>query len=346
MTTRPTRLLVLGTGGTIAGAEPEGEAGRYRAGAVSIEALLASASGLGDRLALAAEQPFSTGSQHFTSGHWLTLARRIAAAADDSSIDGIVITHGTDTLEETAFALDLLAPRAKAVVLTGAMRPATAVSADGPANLRAACLVAADPGAAGCGPLVAFADRVWAASQVGKRQTQACDAFDAGEYEALATVAGAALHWRREPASTRDAASRRPTFPTIAGTRATSLPAVALVWQHPDCDPAVIDWYCQRGIRGIVLAATGAGTMPAAMRAALAGAVGRGCLVVRASRVANGPVLRDNEVDEADRDSTLGFVAAGRLGPLKARILVQCCLASGLGGQDADQAQALFDAYG
>lgn len=345
MTLPARRILLLGTGGTIAGASPAGDPGRYRAGALAIGDLIAGAPGLADRFALTSEQLFSIGSQHITSAHWLQLARRIEVAASDPSIDGVAITHGTDTLEETAFALDLLCARDKSLVLTGAMRPATALAADGPVNLRAACLVAADPAAGGRGPFVVFSDQVWAARHVGKRRTLACDAFDGGEREAEATIIGNDVHWRLTRQAATDAAGRRPGFAGALDLNRDSLPPVALVWQHVDADPAVVDWHVDRGVRGLVLAATGAGTMPTPVRAALARAVRRDCLVLRATRVPTGPVIRDNEVEVDDRDSALGFIAAGRLGPLKARILLQCCLAAGLGTDDAARIQAMVDAF-
>ena len=345
MTARKRRILLIGTGGTIAGSSPADDPSRYQAGAIGIEQLIGATDGLAERFTLLGEQPFSIGSQHFGSQHWLALARRIRDAAREATVDGVVITHGTDTLEETAFALDLLCPRDNALVLTGAMRPATAVSADGPGNLRSACLVAAEPAAAGRGALVVFADRAWPAQSVGKRHTLACDAFDGGEREAQATIAAGRVHWRLGRAAARAAARERPSFASMVDLNADSLPPAALVWQHVDADPAIIDWHCRRKVRAIVLAATGGGTMPAAMRKALARAVQQGCLVVRASRVANGPVIRDNEVDPRDRDSALGFIAAGILAPLKARILVQCCVAAGLDTNDLDRIQALFDAF-
>ncbi len=345
MTTRKRRLLLIGTGGTIAGASPAGDPNRYQPGAIGITELIADTQGMAERFSIIGEQPFSLGSQHLGSQHWVTLARRIREAARDPVIDAVAITHGTDTLEETAFALDLLCPRDKALVLTGAMRPATALSADGPANLRSACLVAADTAAAGRGALVVFADRVWPAQSVGKRQTLACDAFDGGEREAQAAVVGGRINWRLGRAAARAAARERPSFATMAKLNEDSLPAAALVWQHVDADPAIVDWHCRRKVRAIVLAATGAGTMPAPMRKALGRAVQQGCLVVRASRVANGPVVRDNEIEPRDRDSALGFIAAGNLAPLKARILIQCCLAAGLDTSDLERIQALFNAF-
>lgn len=339
--------MLVGTGGTIAGAARPEDPGRYRAGAVAIGRLVEDSPDLGERFDLECEQPFAIGSQHFTSGHWLALARRICSAAQDPTIDAVVIAHGTDTIEETAFALDLLCPRAKPVVLTGAMRPATALSADGPGNLRTACLVATDAAAAGRGVLVAFNDQAWLAAHIGKRHSTALQAFDGGEHEAQATIVGTTVRWRQPQPTALAEARLRPSFETVmtASSGHPRLPIVVLVWQHVDADPGVIGWHLDQGARGIVLAGTGAGTMPQPMRAALAAAAGAGCLVVRATRVAAGPVIRDAEPEPGDRDSALGFIAAGSVPALKARILAQCCIASGLATNDLARVQAAFDAY-
>ncbi|MET0506622.1 MAG: asparaginase [Burkholderiaceae bacterium] len=341
------RVLLIGTGGTIAGAARPEDGGRYRAGAIAIGRLVEDAPDLGARFDLDCEQPFSIGSQHFTSGHWLALARRVCSAAQDPTIDAVVIAHGTDTLEETAFVLDLLCPRTKPVVLTGAMRPATALGADGPVNLRSACLVATDAAAAGRGVLVALNDQAWSAAHVGKRHSMALQAFDGGEREAQATITGTTVRWRQSQAMAVAEARLRPSFENvmIASSGQPRLPIVVLVWQHVDADPGVVGWHLDQGARGIVLAATGAGTMPDPMRAALAAAAGSGCLVVRATRVGAGPVIRDSEPEPGDRDGALGFVAAGNVPALKARILAQCCIASGLATNDLTRVQAAFDAF-
>jgi L-asparaginase len=329
------RLLVIGTGGTIAGSAPAAtQTTGYRAGAVSVTRLVQDLPHLADLANIRTSQPFSIGSQHMTSANWLQLAALVREAIADAAVDGIVITHGTDTMEETAFFLDLLTNRGKPVVMTGAMRPATAVSADGPANLLGACRFASDPGAAGHGVLVAFGDRAYAAASVAKAHTLRTDAFAARDASPVAELVGETVAWRRP------APGEQQPFAALALPEA--LPRVALVMQHVDCDETVVDWHLARGVKGIVIAGSGNGMLPDPMRAALAGASRGGCIVVRASRVGAGPVMRNAEAEPADRDDALGFVASGFLAPLKARILLQCCLVAGM---SAGQIQGQFDRF-
>jgi L-asparaginase len=330
------RLLVIGTGGTIAGSAPAAtQTTGYRAGAVPVARLVQDLPQLAELANIRTSQPFSIGSQHMTSANWLRLAALVREAVADASVDGIVLTHGTDTMEETAFFLDLVTARVKPVVMTGAMRPATAVSADGPANLLGACRFASDAGAAGHGVLVAFADRAFAAASVAKAHTLRTDAFAARDASPVAELVGETVAWRR-PAPGED----HQAFAALALPEA--LPRVALLLQHVDCDEAVVDWHLARGVQGIVIAGSGNGMLPDPMRAALAGASRSGCIVVRASRVGAGPVMRNAEAEPADRDDALGFVASGFLAPLKARILLQVCLAAEM---SAGQIQGQFDRF-
>lgn len=332
-------LLVIGTGGTIAGAAPSAtQTTGYRAGAVAVSQLVADLPAIGELARIRTAQPFAIGSQHMTSAHWRTLAALVRDAQADPEVEGIVVTHGTDTMEETAFFLDLVIARGKPLVMTGAMRPATAVGADGPANLLGACRFASDDGAAGRGVLVAFNDRAFAAASVGKVHTLRVDAFAARDDAAVGELVAEAVRWRRPPAGP---SGQPPCFD--AANLPDRLPPVALVLQHVDCDEAVVDWHVARGARGIVIAGSGNGMLPDPMRAALARASRSGCIVVRATRVAHGPVVRNAEAEAADRDDALGFVASGGVAPLKARILLQCCLAAGL---SAGAIQAQFDLSG
>ena len=328
-------LLVIGTGGTIAGAAPAAtQTTGYHAGALAVSQLVDDLPALAEIASIRTSQPFSIGSQHMASSNWLELALLVREAQADAGVDGIVITHGTDTMEETAFFLDLVTNDRKPIVMTGAMRPATAVSADGPANLLGACRFACDAGAAGRGVLVAFGDRAFTAASVTKVHTLHTAGFAARGDAVSGELVAETVQWRRPPPE--------PPRPFAGLALPAALPPVALILQHVDCDPAVVAWQLGRGAHGIVIAGSGNGMMPVPMRAALAQASRSGCTVVRASRVAGGPVMRNAEAEPADRDDALGFVASGYLPPLKARILLQCCLAAGL---SRAQIQALFDRY-
>ena len=343
------RILMIGTGGTIAGAAPSSsQTLGYTAGALGIDTLLDSmgpiASGAATPLAIEAVQPFSIGSQHMTGAHWLTLAHLVTDAANDH--DALVIAHGTDTMEETAFFLDLVAPRETPILLTGAMRPATAISADGPANLRFACLVGAEREARGRGPMIAFGHEAWLACHARKIHTMQLAAFDGSGHDAQALLVSDAIHWRIDADSARRHAAARPAFElSRIAHHGASLPRVGIVSQHVDADPAIVDWHLSEGARGLVFLGTGQGTMPDPMRAALARASRAGCLVVRSTRIAGGPVVPDSEPLEADRDETLGFIASQWLTGLKGRILLQCCLAIGLGKADLPEIRRCFGAY-
>ncbi len=343
------KIMLIGTGGTIAGAAPSSsQTLGYTPGVLGIDALRdalgAIACGEHARFDLRTSQPFSIGSQHMTSTHWLTLAREV----DDASTkhDAIVVAHGTDTMEETGFFLDLVCPRDTPIVLTGAMRPATAISADGPANLAFACALGADAAARGRGTMIAFADEAWLACHARKVHTLGLSAFDGSGHDAQAVRVSDTVAWRIDADAARRDAAARPTFDRARiEQQGALLPRVGLIVQHVDADPAVVDWHLSEGARGLVFAGTGQGTMPDAMRAALARASRAGCLVVRSTRVAGGPVIPDTEPLEADRDETLGFVASRWLPAIKSRILLQCCLAIGLGKGDLPEIQRRFDAY-
>jgi len=329
-------VLLIATGGTIAGTtvSPTRTKG-YQPAALPVQALVDALPDLSGVARVVAEQPYSTGSQHLSSGHWLQLATRIRAAAADPTIAGVVITHGTDTMEETALFLDLACPRDKPMVLTGAMRPATAASADGPLNLFNAIALAADPQAVGAGAMILMNDQAFAADRAAKLHTSRVDAFGARDGMAIATLVDGVPLWHADAAV---AAARRPSLAARLQPLPGSLPRVDIVHQHVDADPGIVEWLLARGARGIVACGTGHGTLSNPMQDALARAVDAGCVVVRATRLAAGPVLRDSGVT----DSRLGFVAAGWLSAHKARVATALALAAGL---DRDGLQALLERY-
>lgn len=334
------RLLILGTGGTIAGVgSAPGSPVGYRAGALPIDQLLTSIPALGTLGEVHTEQVFSIASEEMRVSHWLQLAQRLRALPDAPlPVDAVVVTHGTDTMEETAFFLSLVLPSSlPPVILTGAMRPSTALDADGPGNLYKACRFALAASAQGVrGTFVAFGDAVFRPDSVAKRHTSEVLAFGPRYGQPVAWMESGHPVWSMPDAGLQSALAQR-RLPEPSGT----LPPVALVHQHVDADPAQIDWLLSRGCRGIVLAGTGIGTMPGPMRAALAEARRQGCLIVRGTRIGNGFVGRNTEADPADSDEALGFITTGWLDVLKARILLQLCLQAG--NTDSNAIQALFD---
>ncbi|ANQ83523.1 L-asparaginase II [Azoarcus olearius] len=304
-------IALVATGGTIAGtADTPGAVTGYTAGVLGAEALLAAVPGLGEIAALRAETLFNLDSKDMAPAHWLALAQRVQVLADDPAIDGVVITHGTDTLEESAFFVHLTVATAKPVVFTAAMRPATALSADGPMNLLAAVRVAAAPAFHGLGTLVAINDRVYAARDVQKQRTHGLDAFGAGE--------GAAVG-RSDPARpgllvNRDGGS------CAAALASAALPAVEVLYIAAGASPALLDAVRGSGAAGAVLAFPGNGSVPEAWKPAIDAALHAGMVLVRASRVPAGPVGHDTRLPAS-------LLSAGDLPPSKARVALMLALA-------------------
>lgn len=307
----PPVLMVLGTGGTIAGtAQRPGDAVGYRAAQLGIAALVADLP-WPEGMALQAEQVLQLDSKDMGFAHWQQLARRCADLLAQPEVAGLVITHGTDTLEETAWLLHRVLDATKPVVLTCAMRPADAPGADGPANLRDALAVAADPAASGV--LAVAAGRVHAARHVQKVHPYRIDAFDSGEAGPLGMVEEGRVRWLWPAATVRPASAVADdrTANLRALLAAADSPRVSVLLSHAGVDGALVDALLARGVDGIVAAGTGNGTLHAELRAALLRAVGQGVPVWRASRCALGAVVPGG--DDALPDSR-------GLSPVKARI--------------------------
>ncbi|CAN0621439.1 L-asparaginase [Burkholderia multivorans] len=326
------RIAVLATGGTIAGAAPDAAStAGYQAGALGVNFLLDAVPALASVARIDAEQVASIDSKDLALPLWNTLAARIDALAADDAIDGIVITHGTDTLEETAYALHLTVKTDKPVVLTAAMRPATALSSDGPLNLLNAVTVASHPAARGQGVLVAFNNKIHCARDVVKTSTYAVDAFHSPELGVLGWVQDARVEFARR--------AMRPHTRAAQLAMVAAWPQVEIVTSYAGVSRTAVDALVAAGVRGLVVAGTGNGSIHATLQGALADAVKAGIAVVRASRVGSGHVMRNG----AASDDALGFVSAGSLNPFKARVLLMLALANGVSGQAA--LQQAFDTY-
>ncbi|MEQ5787215.1 asparaginase [Erythrobacter sp. NFXS35] len=322
------RILVLGTGGTIAGAAGSATGGGYRAGGLALAAMLEQLAALGLDAELVPQEVARIGSQDIGWPQWQALHAACLGAMDDLSITGIIITHGTDTAEETAFLLDLTLPTHKPVVLVGAMRPADAVGADGMRNFANAVKVASDRQAAGRGVVLVMGDSVLAARDARKAATAQIDAFKSFPRGSLARVTPANLDWFGPPHRVGEAA--RYAFPA-------SLPRVAILTAGAGMDEQPVQALLGIGCKGVVLAGMGQGNAPACVLTALADAAVAGVPVVRSTRVDEGLVDRNIEVD----DDALGLVAARALGPAKARMLLMVLIAVGI--TDVARIQAAFD---
>lgn len=341
------RLRVLATGGTIAGAQVKGARG-YRAAAFSVEALIAAVPQLGEIARLEVEQVAAIGSQDMDEATWRRLAARTQAALDDAALAGAVITHGTDTMEETAYFLNLVVRTAKPIVLVGAMRPATAISADGPMNLHNAIAVAAHPAARARGVLVVANDEIHFAREIAKTNTTQVGTFASGHRGLAGLVNAGRIHFyappvRRHTAQSEFAGSSAGVPPASSGkagedTCATPLPRVDILYAHAGLGRELIDAAVRAGARGLVIAGVGDGNLSATALAACAEATQSGVAVVRSSRTGGGVVERNIEID----DDRHGFVVADELNPQKARVLLQLGLTR---TRDSRALQEMFFTY-
>ncbi|WP_426189989.1 type II asparaginase [Massilia sp. DWR3-1-1] len=327
------RVIILATGGTIAGtgASSTTTVG-YTAATVGVQSLIKAVPELAKVAQVSGEQVFQIASENMSNEHWLTLAKRVNVLLARADVDGIVITHGTDTLEETAYFLDLVVKSRKPVVLVGAMRPSTALSADGPINLYNSVLLAASPEAVGKGVLVAMNDQIQAARDITKTNTSTLDAFRTPELGMLGYIQGSKPFFYRQ-------STRKHTVDTefdIAGLNA--LPMVEIVYGYANVGPVAVDAFVAAGAKGIIHAGVGDGSLAAKVLPALKAARQKGAIVVRASRVGQGILARNGEAN----DDELDFVAADTLNPQKARILLMLALTRTSNSKDI---QRMFYTY-
>jgi L-asparaginase len=326
------RVVILATGGTIAGAQPkEGDPG-YKSGSLSVESLIKAAPGVDKLARLDGEQIASIGSQDMNDAVWFKLAKRANELLAKPDIAGIVVTHGTDTLEETGFFLDLVIKSDKPVVLVGSMRPATSTSADGPLNLYNAVAVAADPAAKGLGVLVVVNDDLHAARDIQKTNTTDVQTFTSPNRGQLGEAYYGKTRYFNRPNY------RHTTTSEFSLDGIEALPRVDIVYSYENADGALVRAAVAAGAKGIVLAGVGDGNATAPLIEALGEAAKKGVVVVRSSRVGSGIVRRNIELN----DDTLGFVAATELNPQKARILLRMGLTK---TKDVAEIQRYFTEY-
>ncbi|BBO68814.1 L-asparaginase 2 [Desulfosarcina alkanivorans] len=324
--------MILATGGTIAGSAESGTQAGYTSGRVAVDTMIAAVPGLPAIARIQGEQVANVGSQDMTFAIMIDLADRINTLLGDGVADGVVVTHGTDTMEETAYFLNLTVRSKKPVVLTGSMRPATAVSADGPLNLYNAVAVAADPDAAGRGTLVVMNDRIHGAHSLTKSNTTSVETFISPINGLIGTVNYGTTEYFRRPVRRHTCQSE------FSLTGVTSLPRVDIIYACADMPADLVDGSVERGARGIVIAGDGNGNMNAATVERAARAAKKGILIVRSSRVPTGKVGRNVEID----DDHLRFIASDELNPAKARILLMLAL---LNKRSREEIQRLFYAY-
>jgi len=325
-------VVVLATGGTIAGAAASDVQAGYTSGQVGVDQLLAAVPQAKKLAVLRGEQIANIGSQDMNDEVWLKLAIRINELVAMPDVDGVVVTHGTDTIEETAYFLNLVVKSSKPVVLTAAMRPSTALSADGPLNFYNAVAVAANKAAAGHGVLVVVNDWIHGASSLTKTSTTAVQTFLSPLSGLIGTVAYGVIEFYRGPVG------KHTTTSIFTVDKGTALPRVDIIMAHENMDGAIIDAAVAAGAKGVVIAGVGNGNMTKPALDALAKHAKNGIVCVRSSRVATGQVGRNVEVD----DDKLGLVASLGLNPQKARVLLRLALTK---TRDTKEIQRYFDEY-
>jgi L-asparaginase len=324
-------VVILATGGTIAGAAATGTQSGYTSGAVTIDAMLTAVPGIKELANVKGEQISNVGSQDMSFDIMLKLANRInELAAGD--VDGFVITHGTDTMEETAYFLNLVVKTDKPVVLVGSMRPSTAVSADGPLNLYNGVGVAIDPKARGRGVLLVMNDWIHAAHSLTKTSTTAVQTFMSPVRGLVGTAAYGKNDFYSSPSWKHTTGSEF----SVKGV--TALPRVDIIFASADMSADLIDAAAANGAKGIVIAGVGNGNMNKASLEAAARVAKKGVVVVRSSRVATGNVGRNVEVN----DDELNLIASDELNPQKARVLLALAL---LKTRTPKEMQQLFYEY-
>ncbi|MGD0975911.1 MAG: type II asparaginase [Candidatus Korobacteraceae bacterium] len=326
-------IKILATGGTIAGAAAVNtETVSYKSAVFPVDTLINNVPELKKIANVSGEQISQIGSQDMNNEIWLKLAKRINQLLATNDVDGIVITHGTDTMEETAYFLSLVVKSDKPVVLVGSMRPATAMSADGPLNLYNAMIVAGSKEARGKGVLVVMNDMIFAGRDVTKTNTFKTDTFKSVELGALGYVQGGKANFYK--LSTRKHGTQTPF--DVSGL--TQLPRVDIFYGYANASRVYVDAAVKAGVKGIVHAGVGDGNLYHEVEEGLIDAQKQGLVIVRSSRVGNGIVARNGEVDD-DKDN---FVVSDNLNPQKARVLLMLALTK---TSDPKEIQNIFWEY-
>jgi L-asparaginase len=329
-------VQVLSTGGTIAGKGASSTSlTDYKAGSVLGEDLVNAVPEIRQYARVKVEQITNVSSSDISIGNWITLANRINQIfAEDPKVAGVVVTHGTNTLEETAYFLNLTVKHDRPVVLVGSMRPSTAISADGPLNLLNAIRTAVSLEARGKGALIVMNDEIHGARDVTKTNTLRVETFRAPELGCLGYVDGDKITFYRTSTKRHTVNSEF----NIAGVK--ELPSVEIVYSYVQPSPAMIQALVASGAKGIVFAGTGAGSISsfekAALKPLLSSPAGSRPILVRSSRTGNGRVVARDEYD------AMGMIPADNLNPQKARILLMLALTK---TRDPGEITRIFETY-
>ena len=325
-------IVILATGGTIAGAVDSSlQTTGYQAGVLSIESLLQSVPELANVANLESEQIANIDSADMSDEIWLRLAKRVNALLKSSQVDGVVITHGTDTMEESAFFLHLVAKSDKPIVFVGAMRPSTALSADGPKNLYNAISLAANPESKGKGVMGVMNDRIQSARYVSKTHTLNVNAFASPNASDMGYILDGKAFFYTTPAKPHTLQSE------FDVDKLDSLPKVDILYSYAnDNSQVAAQALFNHGTKGLVIAGSGAGSIHKNHKDMLKKLMQNGLVVVQSSRVNNGLVIANEE------DSKLGFISSYDLNPQKARVLLMLALSK---TDNNERIAKIFESY-
>ena len=327
-------VVVVATGGTIAGAGASStNSATYTAAKVPVDALLTAVPQIQNLANVSGVQAMQVASESITDKELLSLARQVNDLVKKSDVNGVVITHGTDTLEETAFFLNLVVHTDKPIVLVGSMRPSTALSADGPLNLYSAVALAADDTAKGKGVFILMNDSIFAARDVTKTINLHTDAFTS-QWGALGTLIEGKSYWFRQSVKRFN---NRSEF-NIENIKGDALPLVQIVYGSGNMVPDAYVAYAKAGAKAIIHAGTGNGSVAKNIVPTLNELQSNGVQIIRSSRVPQGFVLRNAE----QPDDKYGWVVAHDLNPQKAKLLAALALTK---TKDAKEIQRIFWEY-
>ena len=326
------KIRIIATGGTIAGVSTSATKSNYKAGEVGIQQLLLAVPEINAIAEVSGEQLVKIGSQDMNDDVWLKLAKRINELLNKEGFDGVVITHGTDTMEETAYFLNLTVNSSKPVVMVGAMRPSTGMSVDGPLNLYNAVAVASDKNAQNRGVMVVMNDVVLDAKDVIKTNTLAVETFKGANFGNLAYIHSG------KPFFTRLVQNKHTTQSVFDIQNLNSLPKVGIVYGYSNASELPMKALIDAQYAGIVYAGVGNGNFYHKLFELAVDAQKKGIQIVRSSRVPMGATTLDAEIDDAQYH----FVASQTLNPQKARVLLMLSLTK---TKDWKQIQRYFNEY-
>nr|WP_315157105.1 type II asparaginase [uncultured Flavobacterium sp.] len=324
------RIMILATGGTIAGSGESSTKAAYKAGKVPIDDLLNAVPAIHQFGKITGEQVASIGSQDMNIATWLVLSNRINQIFEQNLADAIVVTHGTDTMESTAYFLKLTVMSNKPVVVVGSMRPSTALSQDGNRNLLDAVMVAADSKTQGKGVVVAMNEKVFDPRDVTKGSSTNIETFVSRNFGPIGLIYDSKVSYYYQ--------SLKNPSKKFDVTKLTSLPQVEIVYGYADASPITVSSLINSPAKGIIYDGMGNGNFNEPVGKELALAAKKGMLVVRSNRTGSGRTTLENEVD----DKALGFIVADDLSAQKARILLMLSLTE---TTDRDKIQQNFFDY-